>query len=86
MLSFPKIRKKSPDISHAGPGRHILNIFWIDEVEAVLQAWYIGSESGHVIADVLSGDTNPSGKLPFTSEVFLAASCEGAQGVPQGQP
>lgn len=39
---------------------------WIDEVEAVLQAWYIGSESGHVIADVLSGDTNPSGKLPFT--------------------
>lgn len=28
-----------------GPGRLILNIFWIDEVEAVLQPWYIGSES-----------------------------------------
>ena len=39
---------------------------WIDEVESVLQAWYIGSETGHVIADVLSGDVNPSGKLPFT--------------------
>ena len=39
---------------------------WINEVDAVLQAWYIGSEAGHVIADVLSGDTNPSGKLPFT--------------------
>ena len=39
---------------------------WIEEVPAVLQAWFIGSEAGHSIADVLSGDVNPSGKLPFT--------------------
>ncbi len=39
---------------------------WIDKAPAVLQAWFIGSEAGHSIADVLSGDVNPSGKLPFT--------------------
>ena len=39
---------------------------WLDKVPAVVQAWFIGSEAGNAIADVLSGDINPSGKLPFT--------------------
>ena len=39
---------------------------WIEKVPAVVQAWFIGSESGEAIASVLAGDVNPSGKLPFT--------------------
>lgn len=39
---------------------------WIDKVPAALQCSYLGSEAGHSLADVLSGDVNPSGKLPYT--------------------
>lgn len=39
---------------------------WIKQVPAVVQAWMLGSEAGNSLADVLSGDVNPSGRLPFT--------------------
>lgn len=39
---------------------------WKNKVPAIVQAWFLGSESGHAIADVLTGKANPSGKMPFT--------------------
>ena len=44
---------------------------WIFSVNAVLQDWYIGSEAGNSLADVLTGKVNPSGKLPFSYPVSL---------------
>jgi len=39
---------------------------WIGRVPVLLQSWYGGSEAGRALAKVLTGQVNPSGKLPFT--------------------
>jgi beta-glucosidase len=37
---------------------------WIDRAAAVLEVWNQGAEDGHVVADLLFGVVNPSGKVP----------------------
>ena len=38
---------------------------WLDTVDAALMVWYPGSEGGHALADVLFGQSEPGGRLPF---------------------
>ncbi|KAB5539454.1 glycosyl hydrolase family 3 N terminal domain-containing protein [Coniochaeta sp. 2T2.1] len=61
---------------------------WINDVAAVVQAWYGGNETGNVIADVLFGDVNPSGKLSLSfpkrvqdNPAFLNFRAEGGRTV-----
>jgi beta-glucosidase len=50
-------------LNNGGP----LNVTpWINDVSGLLEAWFTGNEGGNAIADVLFGNYNPSGKLPYS--------------------
>lgn len=49
-----------------------LTINWVnDNADAILEAWFPGVTAGYAIAEILSGDANPSGKLPVTFPRFV---------------
>lgn len=43
----------------------------VDRMPSIVQAWYLGSEAGPAVVDILSGKVTPSGKLPFSFPVKL---------------
>ena len=44
---------------------------WVKKVPSIVQSWYLGSINGDALSDVLVGNVNPSGKLPFSYPVRL---------------
>lgn len=47
---------------------------WIDEVAAVVNVWFPGEEGAAALAEILTGDAEPSGRLPITFPRALAES------------
>jgi beta-glucosidase len=39
---------------------------WANKAKAIVQTWFAGQEFGNALVDILSGEVNPSGKLPTT--------------------
>ncbi len=65
-------------LAEANPNLAVLNISgnavampWVERVPAIVQTWFLGSEAGNAIAEVIFGEVNPSGRLPFTFPVRL---------------
>lgn len=46
-------------------GNMIMMTEWYDKVNAVIMAYYPGMEGGTALAEIIYGDVNPSGKLPY---------------------
>ncbi|MEO6175158.1 MAG: beta-glucosidase BglX [Flavobacterium circumlabens] len=55
-----------PVIVLVNAGRPLIFNWTADNVPAIVYTWWLGTEAGNAIADVLFGDYNPSGKLPMT--------------------
>ncbi|MEH6745049.1 beta-glucosidase BglX [Hyphomonas sp.] len=74
-LGFPGVQQELLEaVTEANPntilvvmsGRPLV-LSWADEnLPTIVQAWHLGSESGHALTNVLIGKYNPSGKLPMS--------------------
>jgi beta-glucosidase len=60
------VNKNTVLVINSGGGVDMRN--WVDQVPAILEAWYPGQEGGVALAQLLFGDENPSGKLPVSFE------------------
>ena len=55
-----------PTVAVLANGRPLSVVWLAAEVPAILETWFLGTQMGHAVADVLFGDYNPGGKLPVT--------------------
>ncbi len=58
--------KANPNIVIANISGNAYEMPWVDKVPAILHTSYLGTMGGATIADVIAGNVNPSGKLPYS--------------------
>lgn len=58
---------------------------WIDGTAAVLHAWYPGENGCQAVAEILFGEVNPSGRLPFTLERAWPDAAAFGHYIPEGE-
>ena len=81
LLRFTALNKKV--VVAINSGRAVGMEKWIDATAALLYCWYPGQTGNLAFAEILSGKTNPSGKLPFTIEKRFDDS-PAWPGIPEG--
>ena len=74
-LLIPRVLAANPNTVVVLKTQGMLLMPWLGQARAVIEAWYPGQDDGDVVADILFGVTNPSGKLPVT---FGATATEAA--------
>jgi len=60
------LKTGKPIVVLINAGRPLVFNWTADNMPTIVYTWWLGSEAGNAIADVLFGDYNPSGKLPMT--------------------
>jgi beta-glucosidase len=62
------------------------NMPWLSKAKGVLWCYFLGQERGFALANIVSGKTNPSGKLPMTIEKDFSDSVDPEYNYIGGQP
>ena len=74
-IGFPGVQEElikalvatgKPVVVLIAAGRPLVFNYTADNAKAIVYTWWLGTQAGNAIADVLFGDYNPSGKLPMT--------------------